>query len=366
VEGIEMSEVYVEKITKVFPPRTVALDDVTLLFERSKTTCILGPSGCGKTTLLRIIAGLIKPTKGKVYIDGRDVTNLPANKRNVGMIFQFAVVYDSMTVYENLALPLKSANYSENEIKSRVKEVAETFGISHLLSQRPVGLNIGLRQRIALARAIVRSPKILLLDEPLTNLDPLSRIQLRYELKRLQSNWGQTIIYVTHDQSEALTLGDKIAVMNLGRVHQYGTPNEIYERPADTFCASFIGNPCMNLIEVAVEANDSNVYIVIDSDRIDVSEFREILKDRSKVIFGIRPEHVEVSKERRGVGWFKKRISVIETLGNTAVLNFEIGGTTFKVKTELIPGIKEGEEIWIHFKEDKIRFFDPVSKKLIS
>jgi len=361
-----MSEVFVENITKIFPrPRTVALDAVTLLFEKSKTTCLLGPSGCGKTTLLRIIAGLIKPTKGKVYIDGNDVTDLPAQRRNIGMVFQFAVVYNSMSVFENLAIPLKSSNYSENEIKSRVKEIAEVFGITHLLKEKPSELDIGLRQRIALARAFARRPRILLLDEPLTNLDPLTRINLRYELKNLQKIWGQTIIYVTHDQSEALTFGDKIAIMNLGKVHQYGTPNDVYEMPSDIFCASFIGNPCMNLIETGVETKDDGVYLTIDSEKINASKFKNILRNRSKVILGIRPEHVEVSKEKKGEGWLERKIDVIETLGNIMILNFEICGTIFKVKTPFLPGIKEGEKIMLHFKEDKIRFFDPASNKLI-
>jgi multiple sugar transport system ATP-binding protein len=362
-----MSEVFLKNITKIFPrPRTVAVDDITILFEKSKTSCILGPSGCGKTTLLRIIAGLLKPTKGDVYIDGEKVTNLPPYKRNIGMIFQFAVVYDAMTVFENLAAPLKSLGYSKNEINTQVKEIAEILGLTHLLRKSPVGLDIGIRQRIAFARALIRRPKILLLDEPLTNLDPLSRLHLRYEIKRLQRKWNQTIIYVTHDQSEALTLGDKIAVMNLGKILQYDTPDSIYRKPLDTFCASFIGNPGMNIIEANIEEKHNEIYLIIDSERINVSKFKDILQNRSKIILGIRPEHIGILKEKGKESLLKKKIYTVEVMGNIMILSFELNGKVVKAKIPATLEIKEGDNVWIHFNENEIKFFDPTTSKLIA
>ena len=361
-----MSEVYLENITKVFPkPRTVAVDGVTLSFDRGKTSCLLGPSGCGKTTTLRIIGGLISPTKGDVYFDGEKVTKLPPHKRNVGMVFQFAVVYDSMKIYDNLAIPLKSLNHAKSEIDKSVKEIATMLGLAEILDDYPFKFDVGIRQRISLARALIKKPKLLLLDEPLTNLDPLSRIRLRFELKRLQREWSQTIIYVTHDQSEALTLGDKIAIMNLGRVVQYDTPDNIYDKPSQTFCASFVGNPPMNLIEASIERTDGKLYLIIDSERLDISKLTSVLEKRSKVMVGIRPEHIEVFEKARE-GAFKRKINVVELLGNNILLNFELGGKNIKAKTSTRLELREGGEAWFHFKDDKLRFFDPITNTLLT
>jgi len=361
-----MSEVYLEHVTKIFSkPRSVAVDDVSILFERGKTSCLLGPSGCGKTTTLRMIAGLISPTKGDIYFDGQKVTGLPPEKRKVGMVFQFAVVYGSMNVYDNLAIPLRSLNYPRGEIDRLVKETADTFKLTSVLYENPAKLDIGTRQRIALARAMIRRPKVLLLDEPLTNLDPITRVHMRFELKKLQQEWKQTIIYVTHDQSEALTLGDKIAIMNLGRILQYGSQDDIYNKPADTFCASFIGNPAMNLIEANIERINEKLFLIMDSEKYDVSEFKDILQGRSKVIVGIRPEHVEISKNKMN-GGIKKKVKLVELLGNNLLLNFEIGGAMIKVKTATLIDVNEGEEVWIRFINDKMRLFDPTTNKLLA
>jgi len=226
-----------------------AVDGVNLLSRDGEFLVLLGPSGCGKTTLLRMIAGLEKPTSGKILIDNADVTGLPPRARNIAMVFQSYALYPHMTVFNNIAFPLRPLGTKKSEIKKRVEWSAGMFGIDHLLHRKPRELSGGERQRVALARAMVREPSLFLLDEPLSNLDAKLRTSAREELKQLQRRIGITALYVTHDQVEAMGLGERIVVMSTGRVRQVGTPEEVYRRPADTFVATFLGSPPMNLVE---------------------------------------------------------------------------------------------------------------------
>ncbi|MEM4913783.1 MAG: ABC transporter ATP-binding protein, partial [Desulfurococcaceae archaeon] len=232
--------------------RTVAVDRVNLGVEKGEFVVLLGPSGCGKTTTLRIIAGLVYPDEGKVIIDGRDVTYVEPGERDVSMVFQDYALYPHMTVFDNIAFPLvvrrKKFRLSKEEISERVHKVAKMLGIDDLLDRKPLQLSGGQQQRVALARALIAEPKLWLMDEPLSNLDALIRVHLRAELKKLQKDLGITTIYVTHDQVEALTLADRIAVMNKGRIVQIGTPKEIYENPEHVFVATFVGSPPMNVV----------------------------------------------------------------------------------------------------------------------
>lgn len=226
-----------------------AVDDVTLRTEEGEFLVLLGPSGCGKTTLLRMIAGIEPPTSGDIIINEQVVTHLPPRVRNIAMVFQSYALYPHMTVYKNIAFPLRTRGFDKTAIKDKVEWAAGMFGIDRLLDRKPRQLSGGERQRVALARAIVREPSVFLLDEPLSNLDALLRASAREELRRFQKRLGVTTIYVTHDQVEAMGLGDRIVVMNKGKVCQVGTPSEIYQWPADTFVATFVGSPPMNLIE---------------------------------------------------------------------------------------------------------------------
>ena len=235
-----MVEVRLEKVTKRFG-RVVALDSVSLVFEDGKFTPLLGPSGSGKTTLLYTVAGIYKPTSGRIYFDGEDVTDLPPNKRNVGLVFQNYALYPHMTVYDNIAFPLRLRKMPERKIDERVREIAKLLHIDELLDRYPSQLSGGQQQRVALARALVKEPTVLLLDEPLSNLDALLRIMIRAELKRLQKDLGITTIYVTHDQAEALSMADTVVVIDKGRIQQVDTPQNVYNRPRNLFVASFIG-----------------------------------------------------------------------------------------------------------------------------
>jgi len=243
-----MARIELRNISKLFG-NVKAVDDVTIVTEEGEFLVLLGPSGCGKTTLLRMMAGIEEPGSGDIVIDGQVVTHLPPRVRNIAMVFQSYALYPHMTVFKNIAFPLRTRGAGKAVIKEKVGWAADMFGISKLLDRKPRELSGGERQRVALARAIVREPSVFLLDEPLSNLDAILRASAREELRRFQKRIGVTTVYVTHDQVEAMGLGDRIAVMSQGRIRQIGTPMEIYQWPADTFVAAFVGSPPMNLIE---------------------------------------------------------------------------------------------------------------------
>ena len=243
-----MSTVETREITKLFG-QVCAVDGIDLEAKDGEFLVLLGPSGCGKTTLMRMIAGIEDPTRGDVVIGGRVVTDLPPRARNVAMVFENYALYPHLSVYRNIAFPLSTQGVRKTTVRERVNWAAETFGIERLLGRKPRQLSGGERQRVALARALVREPVVFLLDEPLSNLDAKLRNAARDEIQQFQRQIGTTTIYVTHDQVEAMGLGDRIAVLNEGRVRQIGTPQEVYHQPADTFVATFIGSPPMNLVE---------------------------------------------------------------------------------------------------------------------
>jgi multiple sugar transport system ATP-binding protein len=243
-----MAIVETRRVTKLFD-EVRAVDSIDLVAKEGEFLVLLGPSGCGKTTLMRLIAGLERPTSGDIVIDGNIVTGLPPRARNVAMVFQSYALYPHLTVAKNISFPLRAVGMSREAIRKKVAWAAQVFGIQGFLDRKPRQLSGGERQRVALARAVVREPVVFLLDEPLSNLDAKLRNSARDELKQFQRSLGTTTIYVTHDQAEAMGLGDRIAVLNQGRIHQIGTPHEIYGSPADTFAATFIGSPPMNLIE---------------------------------------------------------------------------------------------------------------------
>ncbi|HWR59691.1 MAG TPA: ABC transporter ATP-binding protein [Thermodesulfovibrionales bacterium] len=243
-----MARIEIRDVSKFFG-EVRAVDGVNLATAEGEFLVLLGPSGCGKTTLLRMIAGIDAPTSGDIVIDGQVVTNLPPRVRNIAMVFQSYALYPHMTVYKNIAFPLRARGVDRSTIKDKVQWAAGMFGIERLLDRKPRALSGGERQRVALARAIVREPSVFLLDEPLSNLDAILRTSAREELRRFQKRVGVTTVYVTHDQVEAMGLGDRIVVMNKGRICQVGTPFEIYQWPADTFVATFVGSPPMNLVE---------------------------------------------------------------------------------------------------------------------
>jgi multiple sugar transport system ATP-binding protein len=259
-----MAEVSLNGVTKVFPGGTTAVDQVTLAVADGEFVVLVGPSGCGKSTLLRIVAGLEDATAGSVSIGGRVVDDLPPKERDVAMVFQNYALYPHMTVAENLSFSLRLARRSKQEIAKQVTDTAQVLGLESLLGRKPVALSGGQRQRVAMGRAIVRRPRVFLMDEPLSNLDAKLRVAMRGELTRLHQRYGTTTLYVTHDQTEAMTLGDRIAVLDQGRLQQVGPPDELYAAPRNMFVAGFIGSPAMNLARVHLEADGDGLVLVLD------------------------------------------------------------------------------------------------------
>jgi len=355
-------------VTKKFGNVT-AVDDVNLEVRRGEFLVLLGPSGCGKSTTLRIIAGLEKPDRGRVVIDGVDVTDLPPRERNVAMVFQNYALYPHMKVFDNIAFPLKLKKIPKDEIRRRVREVAELMKIEDLLDRYPRQLSGGQQQRVALARALVKEPRVFLLDEPLSNLDAKLRIYMRVELKSLQKRTGITTIYVTHDQAEAMSMGDRLAVMNAGRIIQIGSPDEVYSSPEDVFVAGFIGNPPMNLIEARVDAKGSSIALKAEGIYI---ELRAPLNpaELGKIVVGVRPEHIFLSKTRLDTSIGKGVIHVVERLGGDYIYNIKIGEDTILKARATAPSpagdtFREGEEVWINVKPENIYLFDSKTGKRI-
>jgi len=362
-----LARVFLDHVTKIFgdkKKRVVAVDDLTLEIPDGALVGLLGPSGCGKTTTLRIIAGLETPTKGRVYFDDEDVTNWEPRKRNVAMVFQFPVLYPTITVYENIAIPLKEAKLSKSEIKKKVKDVAELIGISQYLDMKPGKLDVNTRQKVVLAKALVRDPSIFILDEPLTVVDPKARVEIRTKLKEIQLGLKKSMIYVTHDQTEALTLAEKIAVMNEGKVLQYDSPENLYNRPANTFVGWFIGNPGMNLIECNVIESHDKLYLTTEGGfKYDVSflakEFNRVGNPK-KVILGIRPEFVEV-----GSGPIKSKCVHVEFAGGRLIVHLEAYDRRFKAKIPAKVAIKPGSKVPVNFPRERIMIFDVATGNLL-
>ncbi len=367
-----MVEVRLEKITKKFGDFT-AVNELTLTIKDGEFLVLLGPSGCGKTTTLRMISGLETPTSGKIWFGDRDVTYLPPKDRNISMVFQSYAVWPHMTVYDNIAFPLKIKKYPKEEIDKRVKWAAELLQIEELLDRYPAQLSGGQRQRVAVARAIVVEPDVLLMDEPLSNLDAKLRVMMRAEIKKLQEKLKVTTIYVTHDQVEAMTMGDRIAVMNKGQLLQVGPPVEVYSKPNSIFVATFIGAPEMNLMDVTVKETDKGIALEGEGFEIllpeDLGEFLKNYVNKT-VVFGIRPEHMtvegisEVLHVKRKAK-IKGTVDFVEALGTDTIIHAKVGGKIIKIK---IPGhvpIGLGRPVDIIIDLDNIHVFDKSTEKAI-
>jgi len=355
-----MVRVKLDHVSKYFG-RVRAVDDIYLEVNHGEFVTLLGPSGCGKTTTLLMIAGIYKPTKGRIYFDDVDVTDLPPKDRNVGMVFQSYALYPHMTVYENIAFPLRIKKLPKNEIDRKVREVAKLLKIDHLLDRRPAQLSGGQQQRVALARALVKEPDVLLLDEPLSNLDALLRVYMRAELKRLQKELKITTIYVTHDQVEALSMSDRVVVMNEGKIQQVGTPEEIYAKPANVFVASFIGTPPMNIIRCLYDEKTNAlqcpgfVYSLPD-------QWREVLSARTsdEILLGIRPEDVRIVEPSEGIEpHARAEVLVVEPLGRDIVITAALSEeSTMKIVARPGTRISIGERLGLRFELEKVHLFD--------
>jgi len=365
-----LADVKLRNVTKRFG-KVIAVNKVTLDIGDGEFFAVLGPSGCGKTTLLRLIAGLEVPDEGDIIIGGRVVNNVHPRDRDVAMVFQNYALYPHMRVADNIAFPLmvrrRELGLSSEEIRRRVVEIAKILGIEDLLDRYPRELSGGQQQRVALARALIRKPKVWLLDEPLSNLDAKLRVQMRAEIKALQRRFRVTTVYVTHDQGEAMSLADRIGVMNEGRILQVGTPDELYLKPVDTFVASFIGSPTMNLLPC--EAQEDGGVVTLNCVglklRLDPGIGSLVLsKTRGKLYLGVRPEHVRIGEVEE---WPRVRgkVTLVEPTGSHAIITLDLGGESFKVIAPREFKASIGDEVVVSLDKDKILIYDMETGKLV-
>ena len=348
-----MASLELRKITKRFKD-VVALSQIDLLVENGEFCVLLGPSGCGKSTLLQIVAGLVPQDEGSVLLDGEPVDHLSPRHRDVAMVFQNYALYPHMTVEQNLAFGLRMRGETKEFIKMRVLETARLLGIEGLLNRKPKELSGGQRQRVAMGRALVRKPKIFLLDEPLSNLDAQLRVSVRMELKRLHRQLGSTILYVTHDQAEAMSLGDKVVVMREGRIHQVGTPENIYEHPADTFVARFFGTPEMNLFKGRlVEVGGKQIFRSKDFS-IDLETTPSKARSGS-VEIGIRAEDIAIANDFESP--LKGEVEMISNLGSERYAHVRIGSSTVTLRCSKKESLKPGEIVYLVMDHSRLHIF---------
>lgn len=358
-----MVRVKLENLTKVFG-KVVAVNNLNLDVKDGEFVALLGPSGCGKTTTLLMIAGIYKPTRGYIYFDDQLVNDLEPKDRNIGMVFQSYALYPHMTVYDNIAFPLKLKKAPKDFIDKKVREVARMLRIENLLDRKPAQLSGGQQQRVALARALAKEPQLFLMDEPLSNLDAKLRIYMRAELKRMQKELGITTIYVTHDQVEAMTMADHIAVLNQGRLQQYGTPDELYNKPANMFVAGFIGAPPMNFLDVSLVERGGKMLLETSGVSVELPDhIAEVLKKEnasSELILGVRPEDIVV-----GSGRYKGVVYVTEPLGRDVLIHIKINEEILRAYAPPETTFEIGQEVQFDFDMDRIHIFDKRTEKAI-
>ncbi|HET9519839.1 MAG TPA: ABC transporter ATP-binding protein [Candidatus Limnocylindrales bacterium] len=355
-----MSDIQLERVTKLFKD-VRAVDDVSLTIRDGEFMVLLGPSGCGKTTLLRSIAGLEQIEGGRVRIGGRDVTDLPPRKRRIAMVFQSYAVFPHMTVFENIAFGLRMGKLQKSEITQRTQQAAELLHITELLARYPAQTSGGQRQRIAVARAIAMEPEVLLMDEPLSNLDALLRLEMRAELKRLLSEIGSTTVYVTHDQVEALSMGDRVAIMKAGHLVQVGGPLEVYDTPADRFVGGFIGNPPMNFLRAEPQRRGDGLVARIGSaGELVVLDSSGALGERigRPVVLGIRAENIDVVASGPSGGALSGRALVVEPLGSHNLVTIDVDGQLVKATTRPDVTIGRDVEVGLRIDASRIRWLD--------
>jgi multiple sugar transport system ATP-binding protein len=327
-----MAGVSFDRVSKVYPDGTRAVDGVSLGIEDGEFMVLVGPSGCGKTTALRMVAGLEEISEGQIRIGERVVNHVPARDRDIAMVFQSYALYPHLSVYENIAFGLRLHKVPKAEVDKRVREAARILDLEPFLKRKPRALSGGQRQRVAMGRAIVRQPQAFLMDEPLSNLDAKLRVHMRAEVSRLQRDLGTTTIYVTHDQVEAMTMGDRVAVMRKGEIQQVETPQELYDRPVNLFVGGFIGSPAMNMVEATIERANGGLAAVAGSQRIDLDEHtlsaRPALRsyEGRSVVLGIRPEDLEdgALEEAGDHQRLKGKVALTEALGAEIMVHFKV------------------------------------------
>ncbi|OQX88554.1 glycerol-3-phosphate ABC transporter ATP-binding protein [candidate division KSB1 bacterium 4484_87] len=365
-----MAQVKLERVSKIFDKDVIAVNEIDVEIKDKEFMVLVGPSGCGKSTTLRMIAGLEEVSKGKILIGDRVVNDVPPKDRDIAMVFQNYALYPHMTVFQNMAFGLKLRKFPKTEIEKRVREAAEILEITDLLDRKPKALSGGQRQRVAVGRAIVRKPQVFLFDEPLSNLDAKLRVQMRTEISKLHSRLETTMIYVTHDQMEAMTMGDRIVVMKDGLVQQIDTPLNLYDFPVNKFVAGFIGSPAMNFLSGTLKRQNG---LILDEGKLRLTipeAYQDKLADfiDKEIILGIRPEDISDAHFSEHVKYpapVEILLEVIEPMGNEFFLYLNTG------KHQLVARIREknelavGQKTKLVFKMERAHFFDPVTEKRI-
>ncbi len=362
-----MAKVLLENLSKHYN-EVVAVKDFDLEIPDKEFVVLVGPSGCGKTTTLRMVAGLEDITSGNIYIDGKVVNQLPPKDRDIAMVFQNYALYPHMTVYENMAFGLKLRKFPKEEIRQRVTEAAEILNIKELLDRKPKALSGGQRQRVAVGRAIVRKPKVFLFDEPLSNLDAKLRVQMRVELKKLHERLQTTIIYVTHDQVEAMTMGDRIVVMKDALKQQVGPPLELYFRPANKFVAGFIGSPAMNFVEADLVGENGTFFLQSAAFKLVVPESKAArLKEygEKKVILGLRPEDLPEAAAPIPNETIEVTVEVMEPLGSEVYLNVTMGGQPLISRASPNTKARPHAKLFLRPAPENMQFFDIRDEKAL-
>ena len=362
-----MSSISLKNVYKIFDDGTTAVNDFSLEIADKEFIILVGPSGCGKSTTLRMIAGLEHITKGELKIGDRIVNDVAPKDRDIAMVFQSYALYPHMTVYKNMAFGLELRKMSKDEIDKRVREAARVLDIEHLLKRKPKALSGGQRQRVALGRAMVRSPSVFLLDEPLSNLDAKLRTNMRTEIKKLHQRLGTTFIYVTHDQTEAMTMGDRIVVMKDGVIQQVDSPQNLYKHPKNMFVAGFIGSPQMNFLDAEVKSKNGKIFLSLAENELDVTdsfaktnEIKEYFNKSIKV--GIRPEDVTVDNEfivKNPDKVLTAKLEVRELMGSESYLYLDYSGQ--KLTARVAADSPANETVELGILTDRIQLFDPNS-----
>lgn len=366
-----MATVVLKNVTKVYSNNIVAVNDISLEVADKEFVVLVGPSGCGKSTTLRMIAGLEQASRGEIYIGDQLVNDLPARNRDIAMVFQNYALYPHMSAYENLAFGLRLRQYPKREIDRRVQEAAAILGISDFLQRRPKELSGGERQRVALGRAIVRKPKVFLFDEPLSNLDAKLRVQMRTELIKLHNRLQSTMVYVTHDQVEALTLGERVVVMKDGVIHQIGHPIAVYENPLNKFVAGFIGSPPMNFLQGKIVSQNGDYYFfdrgvklrILEQNYDKIGPYRD-----QNVIFGIRPEDIYdriFAQDARPEYTLTATVDVVAPMGSEIYLYLKAGRNSIVARVNNQDTATSNQDVQLVFDMSKAHFFDPVTEKVI-
>ncbi len=354
------AEVEFQQVSKIYNKDTVVIPGIDLKLPRNELTVFVGPSGCGKSTLLKLIAGLEEVSDGKILIDGKDVTHSSPSQRGIAMVFQSYALYPHMSVYENMAFALKISKTGKDEIDAKIKKVAATLQLTEYLDRKPRQLSGGQRQRVAIGRALVRNPEVFLLDEPLSNLDAALRVDMRIEIAKIRENLNATMVYVTHDQVEAMTLADNIVVLRKGRVEQMGHPLEIYNNPVNKFVAGFLGSPSMNFINFTADETENDFCTLKGPGVLSNVKFKikpNTLKSGDTACIGIRPEHIDVQKGLAGAE-LEFKTYAIENLGDHTLLYGHVGESPCVLKVDPYTKYSMDETLGLKIQKQHYHVFD--------